>query len=392
MNTYDDDDIEFDFFDEPETVEATQRRRLPRLERPGSGRGGRERPPRPPMQTPTGLIPLARLVGLIAIAIAIVVGLVFWAGSCQGKSKQGEYKSYVDKVRAIATADTSLGRKFANEFALPGLKESDLVAKLQDYAQQEQLAYQQAQQIRAPGPLRSIHQNLADAILLRAKGLAGLGDALAQAGAITSKNQTATGEKLTNEGSLLTASDVVWAELYTMPATQTLQDQGVTGVVIPSSQFVPNTDIVSARAFTVILTGLSGASTGGTPSGKHGDALISVRVTPQGADLTANTATTIKVTTDLAFVVTVQDSGGFAEVNVPVKLTISAGGSSITKQRKIALIEPAKTQAVNFSGFDIPSTAYGANHSTIKVVVAPVAGEINTGNNSATYTVFFTLP
>ena len=39
MSTYDDDDnIEFDFFDEPETVEATQRRRLPRLEMPG-GRG-----------------------------------------------------------------------------------------------------------------------------------------------------------------------------------------------------------------------------------------------------------------------------------------------------------------------------------------------------------------
>jgi hypothetical protein len=392
MNTYDDDNIEFDFFDEPETVEATQRRRLPRLEMPGGGRGGGKRPPRPPMQTPTGLVPLARLVGLIAIAIAIVVGLVFWAGSCQGKSKQGDYKSYVEKVRAIATADTSLGKKFANEFALPGLKESDLVAKLQDYAQQEQQAYQQAQQIRPPGPLRAIHQNLVDAIELRAKGLAGLGDALAQAGAITSKNQTATGEKLTSQGELLTASDVVWEQLYTMPATQTLQDQGVTDVVIPTSQFVPNTDIVSARAFTVILTGLGGASTGGTPSGKHGDALISVRVTPQGTDLTANTATTIKVTTDLAFIVTVQDSGGFAEVNVPVKLTISAGGSTITKQKKIALIEPAKTQAVTLTGFDIPSTAYGANHSTIKVVVAPVAGEINTGNNSATYTVFFTLP
>jgi hypothetical protein len=391
MNTYDDDDIEFDFFDEPETVEATQRRRLPRLEKPG-GRGGGERPPRPPMRAPTGLVPLARLVGLVAIAIAIVVGLVFWAGSCEGKSKQGEYKSYAEKVRAIATADTSLGRKFANEFAQPGLKESDLVSKLQDYAQQEQQAYQQAQQVRPPGPLRAVHQNLVDAILLRAKGLAGMGDALAQAGAITSKNETATGEKLTNEGSLLTASDVVWAQLYTAPATQTLTDLNIKGVVIPSSQFVPNTDIVTARAFTVILTGLRGASTGGTPSGKHGDALISVRVTPQGTDLTANTATTIKVTTDLAFVVTVQDSGGFAEVNVPVKLTINAGGSTITKQHKIALIEPSKNQTVSFSGFDIPSTAYGANHSTIKVVVAPVAGEINTGNNSGTYTVFFTLP
>src|SRR6476469_3598881 len=103
MSSHDDDNIEFDFFDEPETVEATQRRRLPRLERPGS-RGGGERPPRQPLRAPTGLVPLARLVGLIAIAIVVVVGLVFWVGSCQGKSKQSEYSSYATKVRAIANA------------------------------------------------------------------------------------------------------------------------------------------------------------------------------------------------------------------------------------------------------------------------------------------------
>src|SRR5438105_3148974 len=169
MNTYDEENIEFDFFDEPETVEATQRRRLPRLERPG-GRGGGERPPRPPMRAPTGLVPLARLVGLIAIAIVIVVGLVFWVGSCQGKSKHSEYQAYVDKVRAIAQSDKQLGREFASKLLVAN-KESDLETTLQQYAQQEQQAYTQAQQIRPPGPLRAIHQNLVDAVELRAKGL-----------------------------------------------------------------------------------------------------------------------------------------------------------------------------------------------------------------------------
>src|SRR3954449_12257701 len=109
MSTHDDENIEFDFFDEPETVEATQRRRLPRLEMPG-GRGGGERPPRPPLRAPTGLVPLARLVGLIASAIAIVIGLVFWIGSCQGKSKHDEYTAYADKVAAIKKADDALGK------------------------------------------------------------------------------------------------------------------------------------------------------------------------------------------------------------------------------------------------------------------------------------------
>jgi hypothetical protein len=389
MSTYDDDEnIEFDFFDEPETVEATQRRRLPRLEMPG-GRGGGERPPRPPRSAPTGLVPLARLVGLIAIAIAIVIALVFWVGSCQGKSKQGEYRSYAEKVRTIANADTALGKKFANEL-VSAPKLSDLETALESYAQQEQQAFQQAQQIRPPGPLRSIHQHLVDAIELRAQGLANLGDTLTQSGA--SKNQTDTVAKLTSAGELLTASDVVWAQLYLAPATQQLKSQAVTNVVIPSSVFLSNTDFVSARSFGILLTRLSGASTGGTPSGKHGDALVSVHVTPQGSDLSTSTATTIKVSADLAFGVTVEDSGNFNEVNVVVNLTIDAGGSPIKLHKTIALIQPGPShqQTVTFSSLNLPTSAYG-NKSTLKVDVAPVAGEVVTSNNSASYTVFFTL-
>src|SRR5438874_9712761 len=143
MSTHDDENIEFDFFDEPETVEATQRRRLPRLEMPGGRGGGGERPPRPPLRTPTGLVPLARLVGLIAIAIVIVVGLVFWVGSCQGKSKHDEYKSYANQVKTIASADQRRGQKFADTFISPGLKQSDLESNLQQWAQQEQEEFAQ---------------------------------------------------------------------------------------------------------------------------------------------------------------------------------------------------------------------------------------------------------
>ena len=320
----------------------------------------------------------------------IVVGLVFWVGSCQGKSKQSEYTAYADKVRAIATADRALGKEFENAFT-SSTKQSDFENKLQQFAQQEQQAYVQAQQIRPPGPLRAIHQNLIDAIELRYKGLTGLGDTLAT---LTAKNQTATIAKLANAGQLLTASDVVWDQLYRIPATQQLTDLNVKGVVIPSSRFLSNSDFVSARSFNVLLTTtFGGASTGGTPSGKHGDALISVRALPQGIDLSTSTATPIKVTSSLAFVVTVENSGNFQEPNVVVNLTISAGGKPIKKQEKIPLILPAQRQTVTFSGTssDLPTTAYG-NQSTVKVEVAPVAGEIFTTNNSATYTVLFTLP
>ena len=119
MSTYDDDDIDFDFFDEPETVETTQRRRLPRLDRAdaAAAAAATERPPQPRRRrgAPTGLVPLARLVGLIAIAIAIVVGLVFWVGSCQGKSKHDAYARTPRRSARSQTADKALGTKFAHD-------------------------------------------------------------------------------------------------------------------------------------------------------------------------------------------------------------------------------------------------------------------------------------
>jgi hypothetical protein len=390
MSTYDDDDIEFDFFDEPETVEATQRgRRLPRRERTGDGGPG-DGPRRPPMRTPTGLIPLARLVGLIAIAIALVVALVFWVGACQGKNKHDDYATYAAKVKTIADSSRQLGVEFANKLISTGLKQGALEQGLQQYAQQEQQAYDQAQQIRAPGPLRQIHQQLVDALELRARGLAGLGDALSQTA--STKDATVAAQKLADRAQLLTASDVVWDELYRAPATQQLATLGITGVVIPESHFVANAELLSVRSFGILFASLhAGASTGGTPSGKHGDGLVSVKTKPQGLTLSTDTATTVQVSAALAFDVTVEDSGDFQEVNVPVTLTIDAGGSPIVKRKSIQVIQAAQQQTVTFDNFELPTSAFGAK-ATVKVEVGPVPGEINTANNSESYSVFFTLP
>jgi len=394
VSGYDDDEIQFDFFDEPETVETTQRRRLPRLEMPGGRGGGDDRPPRGP-RGPTGgpgggLVPLARLIGLIAIAIAIVVGLVFWVGSCQGKSKHDEYQSYAQKVRAITRADESLGKEFASTL-LTATKVSDLETKLAQYAQQEQQEYTQAQEISPPGPLRRAHENLLDAIELRAKGLAGIGDVLAQPNATSSKNTTATENALVGQGNLLTASDVVWKELYRSPATEQLKTEGITGVVIPPSQFVQNPDALSGRGFSQVLQNLSAASTGGGPvTGLHGDGITGVHVSPQGIDLSPGTASTISVSADLTFVVAVQNSGDFPETNVPVRLKIDSGSTHITRTQRITSIQSKETQHVSFTNFDLPPEAF-ANKVTITVTVAKVPGEQNLANNTATYSVFFTL-
>jgi hypothetical protein len=114
-------------------------------------------------------------------------------------------------------------------------------------------------------------------------------------------------------------------------------------------------------------------------------------VNPQGTDLSTSTATTVKVSADLSFLATVEDSGNFQEVDIPVTLTIDFGsGKPIKKVEHISAIQPGLRQSVNFSGFQLPTSAFG-NRATVKVSVGAVSGETNLSNNSASYTVFFTL-
>src|SRR5439155_20478684 len=94
-----DNDIEFDFFEEPETTEAPPPvRRAPR-------RGGPRRPVRPA----AGFTPLLRLVGLIAFAILVVVLLVLWVQGCRSNAKKDSYRHYMDKLTTIAKASSADG-------------------------------------------------------------------------------------------------------------------------------------------------------------------------------------------------------------------------------------------------------------------------------------------
>jgi hypothetical protein len=382
MTTFDD-DRGFDFFEEPETEEAPQRSRR----RVAGRRGGRRRPP---VRPPTGPVALTRLVGLVAIGIAIVVALVFWVGACQGKSRHDEYASYMDRVRAVAQSSARVGQELVAKMASPGLKLADLETSLEQWSQQEQQAYDQAQQIRPPGPLRALHQRVLDTLQLRALGLAGLANELAQS---SSKDAATAAVQLANEAQLLTASDIVWLELYRLPATQTLQELGITGVVAPTSQFVTNSDLVSMRAFEVVYERLKPASTGGTPSGLHGDNLVATKAVGGGHSVTLSTSnpTTVFDSADLKLEATVQDSGNFQEVNVPVTLTIAVAGKNVlTRKKTIASIQAAERTTVSFGNLQLPPDAFG-HQAKVTVRIGGVPGETNLANNRASYPVLFSL-
>ena len=160
-----DTDIEFDFFDEPETEEATERVRTPRRPPP--------RGPRRPVRPPAGLIPMLRLAGLIAFLILAVVLLVVLARGCASSSKHDKYDSYMTSVRGIASRSAEIGKQLNTTLAATGIKESELEAKIKGYAAQEQQEVAQARDLDPPGPLRVEHDHLIEVLQLRDRHLVG---------------------------------------------------------------------------------------------------------------------------------------------------------------------------------------------------------------------------
>ncbi len=333
---------------------------------------------------------LARLAGLVALAIAIVVGLVFWVGSCQGKSKHDEYASYMSDLRPIAQDSAAVGTSFVNTLSSPKLTLTGLQSKLELWSRQEQQDYDDALRLRPPGPLQSAHQQALATFQLRAIGLSGLANQLGEAGSASS---TAISNKLAQQAQVLSASDIVWANLFHLPATQTLTSLGVKGVIPPPSVIVPNAEVITAQSFGVVYARLSSTATSGKVTGLHGSELVGVEaVTSSGTKaLSPSSPTTVDVSPNLAFKVSFKNSGGFQEVKVPVTLTVSVFGNTVlTKKKVVQSILKQQTATVSFGKLDLPNSTFSTT-ATVRVEVGKVPGEKNLGNNSAKYSVFFSL-
>ncbi len=375
-----DDDIEFDFFDdEPVTgeSEAVSRGRMARTpRRKGNGPAG----------PPHGMAPMLRLLGLVVVVIFLVLVFALLVKSCTGTSKHNSYSAYMSNVSKIASQSNANGKAVATALTTPGLKLTDIEAKLRGIAEQEQQIVQAAQKLNPPGPLRAQHLHLIEALQFRVSGIEGLAATLKRtAGSKDNSNDAAL---LAEQAARLLASDVVWDDLFRALALRAMTNDGVTGVTVPESHFVAS-DLVTARSMALVLQRIRGASTGGTVTGLHGTNIVSVKALPGGQTLNTGSLNTVTATTDLAFAVTVADSGDFQEVRIPVTLTIEKTGGPIVQTQTILLINPAEQKVVTFT--NLGSVPF-ATQTTVKVDVKPVAGEANKANNSAQYPVIFSLP
>ena len=391
MGVHDDDILDFDFVDEAtRELPPAPRTGQPPAPREGGGSGGGGRgdgrgPRRPQFSAPHGLTPLLRLVGLVVFAIALVVLLAVWAQGCAGDDAQSTYTTYSTEIGAVAADSAKIGEDLATTLTTPGLEQADLETKLDGLIQRQQVGVQRAREVDPPGPLTPAHLHAIEALQFRVTGLQGMLGAFVDTK--DGKDSTAAGELLATQGQRLITSDVVWKDLFQAAFAAQAKEESV-DVTAPASVFVENVDLYSARSMSAIWQRIHGASTGGTPTGLHGNMIAYVKATPSNTQLSTQTETTLAVSTDLGFEVGVTNSGEEQEVQVEVTLTIPKQPNPIVKTATIDLIDPGETKAVTFT--DFPDIPFGEG-TTVQVSVKPVPGETKTDNNSAEYPVVFTL-
>ena len=384
MTEREDTDIDFDFFEEePPTEEAPGNDRTTR--RPGGPRG----PQRP--SAPTNLTPLLRLVGLIAFAILIIVLLVFWIQSCNEASKTATYKNYMAKVSEVSASSQQIGRQLSTVLLAQGLKQAEVERRISGLAHQEQLNVDRAREITPPGTLRDEQDALIEALQFRVSGLNGLANALAATA--QTKDVTRAGSVLASQMQRLLASDVVYDDEFKDPSSAELKQQGVTGTnesggpLVPDSNFLQTADFATTTSMVNVLNKIRGGAVTPSQGGLRGTNIVKVEVLPAGTELSTTTQTTILVRTNLAFRVTIEDSGDSQETSIPVTLTIpQSRGGNITLKKTISFINPGQQTAVTFTNIPAPNFS---TPTTVKVEVQPVPGESNTDNNSADYPVIF---
>jgi hypothetical protein len=365
-------DLDFDFFDSP-TSEAPPRevappRRAPRLPR---------RPPGPPGTA------VLRLGALILGAIVIAAVLVLWVNRCREDQRRAEYRDYMGQVSEIAGASQQVGRELNTRITTPGIRLDDLQGQLNGLAEEQEQLTRRAEELEPPGPLREQQEELVEALRLRVSGLSGLTRAFDEIA--ETRDPQAAGRLLAVPAERLVASDVVYEDLFQAPARAALGREDVGGVDVPASNFVQNADLASASSWALVVERLTRSPTAG---GLRGNMIAGVRVQPEGTRLSPTEENTVTASDQLAFEVLVENSGTSQETQVRVNLNIQQTPQPIRKQATIDLINPGQTRSVVFRDL---APSFGIL-TTVQVNVEPVPGESNTGNNTAEYSVIFTLP
>ena len=326
------------------------------------------------------------IIALLALFVIVFV-LALVVRSCQQSAKESSYRIYFSQVRQVQTDGTKkVGTPLAALLADPTrYGKAELKTRLDAIVKAQQTLTDETSKISPPGKLKDLHQVLVQGQDVRLAGVRQV-----QAGllaALSGKNLHATARKLAALSGYFTGPDVYYSTLYRTQAQQVMKDDGVSNVAVPPGGFFSKTSVFSASA---LQAALHSVSTSTSVNGLHGVALDGVAVKSNGKTtaFTAGGSNHFVASVDLVVLVTVKNTGGSAQADVPVTVTLSGPGLSApqTQSATIPNLPVGATRTAQVEHLQIPTSAI-TKSLTLKVVAGPVPHEKVLSNNHATYTI-----
>jgi hypothetical protein len=389
------------FEDEDERVEAGEseapeegssgpsRRRARRGGGSGAGGGGAAVLQQPAVRILIGL-------GILAVVILIIVTTV---RGCQRDRLVSSYKKYVAAANTIAQQSFQQGRTLRTLLQNDARQNPAQIEKqLQQLSDQADKLVTSAQDLNAPGKMKDAQQSLLLALRLRQRGISKLPDAVD--GAVKSKDNNTAAALLAQPLRLVLAGDVLYSQSYTDAANAAMKRDRIKGLTLAQSEFLPGGtgDFASQAGAKGLIDSLkrtrpTSGTTSTTGGNAHGLGLVKVVAVIGGQRkqlIGGGQTTTLQASGDVKWEITVENGGDFVEFGINVSSTYVTPNNpnGETQRGTIAQIDPGQDKVVTLPG---PATPYVSGKSQLRVNVEPLPEEKSTANNSAQYTIAFTL-
>jgi hypothetical protein len=366
------------FFDEDDEPRRTTPR--PRRARPAGGG----------VATDSQTLLIRRAVAG-GVALLLFILLAFAIKTCRDSAHENALRDYNRQLSAIGSDSASQVGKPFFELLTQGGAPQDLQTNISSYRVQAEQQYDQATRLDVPGEMKGAQQAALMALEWRRDGLERIATQISTALGDEGEAADQAIKNIAGQMEVFLASNVAWQTRVVPFVKSALDDAGIGGQKIGSSEFLTNIDWLQPQTIATVLDQQltsGGGGGGGEPTGPglHGTGLDSttygdVTLQPGGV----NNRLTFQP--NQPFVVKFTNQGENDEFDIKVTVRLSTdSGSPITLSKTVPKLVPQESAEVELPLDRTPALGAAV---TIRTQVAKVPGEEKLDNNRSEYLALF---
>ena len=321
----------------------------------------------------------------------LLILIVLGVKGCLDSRQERALKDYSRDASAIVVdSNDQVSKPFFELLQSGKTSGNDLQVQVNQVRLTAEEDAKRARELSVPDDMRAAQQNLLTVLDFRSQALTRIAEKLTAAQGRGPQAEAATNE-IAGQMQMFLASDVIYSQRAAALIVQALDEAGISGQTIPESHSLPGYTWLAPDTVAKAIGGTSGGgtTTGGNtcPEGTScGHGIISTSIgdtalQPDGASNTVPAKAPVTINVKFAN----QGDNAQKNVTVTVKLTVP-GQAAVSAKKTVNQTEPGAESDV---AIPLPKVPAAGTAATLTVRVEPVAGEKNTDNNQATYTVLF---